>query len=134
MMTKQAINNIFKRSNILFNSSCRKEQLNNSNSYTIKEYLESNLKDHKKYTDTMIKAGFAFVGLGVAGLESAIIVKKNEVDEKITKLENKVDEKITKLENKVDEISKEINQTNNLIVKFLYETNPKKAKEVLYSK
>ncbi len=133
-----------KQANILY--SFNREHINYT--YTTKEFVEHSLKNHKEYTDNMLKAGFAFMGLGFAGLGSAMIFlydKTDKIDDKITRLENKMDDKITRLENKMDEkfnkmeskmddMEKNINKTNEIIMRFLYETNPKKAKDILHSK
>jgi peptidoglycan hydrolase CwlO-like protein len=144
-----------KQANILY--SFNREHINYT--YTTKEFVEHSLKNHKEYTDNMLKAGFAFMGLGFAGLGSAMIFLydktdkiddkitrlENKMDDKITRLENKMDDKITRLENKMDEnfnkmeskmddMEKNINKTNEIIMRFLYETNPKKAKDILHSK
>ncbi len=143
-MFKRMFTTNIKQANILY--SFNREQVNYT--YTTKEFVEHSLKNHKEYTDNMLKAGFAFMGLGFAGLGSAMIFlydKTDKIDDKITRLENKMDDKITRLENKMDEkfnkmeskmddMEKNINKTNEIIMRFLYETNPKKAKDILHSK
>ncbi len=122
-----------KQANILY--SFNREHINYT--YTTKEFVEHSLKNHKEYTDNMLKAGFAFMGLGFAGLGSAMIFlydKTDKIDDKITRLENKMDEKFNKMESKMDDMEKNINKTNEIIMRFLYETNPKKAKDILHSK
>ncbi len=122
-----------KQANILY--SFNREHINYT--YTTKEFVEHSLKNHKEYTDNMLKSGFAFMGLGFAGLGSAMIFlydKTDKIDDKITRLENKMDEKFNKMESKMDDMEKNINKTNEIIMRFLYETNPKKAKDILHSK